>query len=96
MLFYSSYFSMMKIHMSSYALLITYVPSNKVTINISTYVFVESRANFNEIGDGFDHFVAHALSCTLDSEDVSVMGYGSIYFGSFNEVIHEDDWECLK
>ena len=39
--------------------------------------------------------VAHTLSCTLKSEDVSVMSYGGLRFGSLDEVIKEDDLVCL-
>ena len=37
----------------------------------------------------------HALSCTLESEDESVMGYGDICIGSLNEVINDVDLVCL-
>ena len=36
---------------------------------------VKLRVNFYNFGDEFNHLVAHALSCTFESEDVSVMGY---------------------
>ena len=37
----------------------------------------------------------NALSCTLESEDESVMDYGHIRFGSPNEVINDVDLVCL-
>ena len=60
-------------------------------ILINNTYYVELRAKSHEIGDGIDHLVAHALSCTLESEDESVMGYGSICFGSLNEVMNDDE-----
>ena len=54
-------------------------------------IFVESRANSHEIGDRFDHLIAHALSFTLKSEDVRDMSYGRLRFGSLDEVIKVDD-----
>ena len=52
---------------------------------------VESRPNSHEVGDGFHHLVAHALSCTLESEDMSIMGYGGLRFVSLDEVIKVED-----
>ena len=57
---------------------------------------VESKPNSHEVGDGFDHLIMHALSCTIKSEDESVTGYRSICFGSLNEVMDEDDLVCLN
>ena len=51
---------------------------------------VESRANSHDLGDGFDHLIAHALSCTLESENVRDMSYGGLRFGSLDEVIKVD------
>ena len=47
------------------------------------------------VGEELDHFITHTLSCTLESEDVSVMSYGGLKFGSLNEVIKVDDLVCL-
>ena len=55
---------------------------------------VESRANSHEVSDGFDHLTMHALSCTLESEDESVMGYGHICFGSLDQVMNDDELMC--
>ena len=35
--------------------------------------------------------IAHVLSCTLESEDESVMSYGSICFRSLNKVMNDDE-----
>ena len=59
-------------------------------------LFVESRANPHDLGDGFDHLVAHTLSCTIEDEVVCAKKYGSIYFGSFDEVSIGDDLGCLN
>ena len=61
----------------------------------NSFLYVESRPNSHEVNDGFDHLIMHALSCTLESEDKSVMGYGHICFGSLNEVINDVDLVCL-
>ena len=58
--------------------------------------FVESRPNSHDYGDGFDHLIAHALSCTLENEDVRDMSYGGLRFGSLDEVIKVDDFGCLN
>ena len=34
--------------------------------------------------------VVHTLSCTLESENVSIMGYGGLSFGSLDEMIKVD------
>ena len=47
------------------------------------------------VGEELDHFITHTLSCTLESEDVSVMSYGGLKFGSLDEVIIEDDMVCF-
>ena len=38
-------------------------------------------------GEEFDHLIAHALSCSHESEDVSVMSYGGLKFGLLDEMI---------
>ena len=38
--------------------------------------------------------ITHALSCTLESEDVKDMSYGGLRFGSLDEVIKVDDLGC--
>ena len=43
------------------------------------------------IGEDFEHLIAHALSYTLESEDVSAMEYGGLKFGSLDEVIKVED-----
>ena len=48
------------------------------------------------IGDDFEHLIAHTLSCTLESEDVSVIEYGRLKFGSLDEVIKVDDLVCIN
>ena len=58
-------------------------------------VIVESRAHSHDIGDSFDHLVAHSLSCTIKNDGVYEKEYESIYFGSLNEVINDDDLECF-
>jgi hypothetical protein len=52
---------------------------------------VESRANSHDHDDGFDHLVAHALACTLEDDVVCAKEYGSICFGSLDEVMTSDD-----
>ena len=39
------------------------------------------------VGDGYDHLIAHALSCTLESSVRCEMEDGEITFGSLNKVI---------
>ena len=45
---------------------------------------------------GFDHLIIHALSCTLESENESVMGYGHICFGSLDQVINDNELVSLN
>ena len=59
-------------------------------------VYAESRSNSHDLGDRFDHLVAHALSCTFEDDVVCAKEYGSICFGSLDEVIKVDDLGCLK
>ena len=47
------------------------------------------------IGEDFEHLIAHALSCTLESEDVSAMEYEGLKFGSLDEVIKVEDLVCF-
>ena len=47
------------------------------------------------IGEDFQHLIAHALSCTLESEDVSEMEYRGLKFGSLDEVIKVEDLVCF-
>ena len=60
----------------------------------NSFLYVESRPNSHEVNDGFDHLIMHALSCTLESEDQSVMGYGHICFGSLDQVMNDDELGC--
>ena len=46
-------------------------------------------------GGVFDHLVAYSLACTFENEVVSAKKYGSLCFGSLNEVINDDDLICL-
>ena len=57
---------------------------------------VESSANSHEVSDEFDHLIMHALSCTLESEDESFMGYGHICFGSLDQVMNDDELVCFN
>ena len=43
----------------------------------------------------FEHIIAHALSCTLENEDVSAMEYWELKFGSIDEVIKVEDLMCF-
>ena len=52
---------------------------------------VESRANSHNIDDEFEHLVAHAMSCTLESCVESVMGNEVLRFGSLDQVFNEND-----
>ncbi|XP_057548207.1 uncharacterized protein LOC130826654 [Amaranthus tricolor] len=52
---------------------------------------VESRANSHNIDDDFEHLVAHAMSCTLESSVGCVMANEVLRFGSLDQVLHEDD-----
>ena len=47
-------------------------------------------------GGEFDHLVAYSLACTFENDSVCAKGYGSIWFGSLNEVMDEDELECLN
>ena len=58
--------------------------------------YVDSRFNFHDFGDGFDNLIAHALFCTLESEDVRDMSYGGLRFGSLDKVIKVADLGCLN
>ena len=58
-------------------------------------VSVEARANFHDLGDNFNHLVAHALSCTNENDDVCAKKYGSICFEPLSEVMKNDDLEWL-
>ena len=53
-------------------------------ILLQTNVVVPSPKS-QAIGEEFDHRIAHALSCILESEDMSDMGYGGLQFGSLDE-----------
>ena len=57
---------------------------------------VESSSNSHDLGDGFDLLVVHALSCTIEDDVVCAKEYGSICFGSLDEVIKVDDLGCLN
>ena len=50
----------------------------------------------HDISDGFDHLIAHALSCTFKSEDVRDTSYGGLRFGSLDEVMKVNDLGCLN
>ena len=56
---------------------------------------VKLRVNSYEIGNAFDHLVAHAQSCTIEDDGVCEKDYRSICFGSLNKVINDDDLECF-
>ena len=53
---------------------------------------VESRANFDDFGNGFDHLVAHALSCTIEDDVVCAKEYRSICFGSLMGCLVHGFW----
>ena len=57
--------------------------------------FVRARANSHNNGGDFDHLVAYSMACTLESVKVCVMEYGTISFGSLDEVIDVDDLESI-
>ena len=42
------------------------------------------------------NLVAHAMSCTIDSGVGCAVGYGSLCFGSLDEVIKVGDFVCLN
>ena len=44
----------------------------------------------------FEHIIAHALSGTLESEDVSAMEYWELKFGSIDKVIKVEDLMCFN
>lgn len=44
----------------------------------------------------FDPLIAHAMSCTLEKEDVSAMRYEKLRFGSLQEVIKKLNLDCLE
>ena len=49
------------------------------------------------IGEDFEHLTARAVSCTLESEDVSAIEYGGLKFGSLDKVIKvDDDLVCIN
>ena len=60
------------------------------------FVSVESSSKSDLDGGEFDHLITYSLACTFESEIVSARKYESICFGSINEVIDEDDLECLN
>lgn len=47
------------------------------------------------IGEDFEHLIAHTLSCTLESEDVSAMEYGGLKLSTLDEVIKVEDLVCF-
>ena len=47
------------------------------------------------IGEDFVYLIAHIISCTLESEDVSAMDYGGLNFGSLDEDIKVEDLLCF-
>ena len=53
-----------------------------------------SKSHLN--GGEFNHLVAYYLACTFENEVMNAKKYGCICFGSLNEVIDEDDLECLN
>ena len=59
------------------------------------YHSIVSCLKSQAINKEFDHLIAHALSCTLESKDVIVMGYERSKFGSLDEMIKVDDLMCL-
>ena len=56
------------------------------------YHSIVSCLKSQAINKEFDHLIAHALSCTLESEEVSVLDYEGLKFGSLDEVIKVEDF----
>lgn len=44
--------------------------------DVFNFMGVESRANFRNVDDKFEHLVGHAMSCTLESSAEYDMVYG--------------------
>ena len=79
----------MKIFKSKHGILkINFSLVNFINTSIQT---VEARANSNNIDDGFEHLVAHAISRTLESGAECTMGSGVLRFGSLDQVFDDDD-----
>ena len=57
---------------------------------------VDSRADSRNIDDDFEHLIAHAMPCTLESGVGCAMGYGVLRFGSLDEVIDGDALGCFN
>ena len=53
--------------------------------------FVESRAKSHNIDDDFEHLVAHAMSCTLESGVECATENRMLRFGSLDQVLNDDD-----
>lgn len=53
-------------------------------------------SSFKSHFDRGEYLVAYSLACTFENDNVCAKGFGSICFGSLNEVIDEDDLECLN
>ena len=51
---------------------------------------VEARPNSRDVDDDFEHLVAHAMSCTLESGAERSTEYGSLRFGSLDNVMVND------
>lgn len=49
----------------------------------------------HNVGGEFDHPVTYPMACTFENEDLGAMEYGRIRFGSLNEMINDDDFECF-
>ena len=56
---------------------------------------VVSSLKSQAIGEEFDHLIPHALSCTFESKDVSIMTYKGLKFESLDEMIKVEDWVCF-
>ena len=62
----------------------------------STKQCVESSSKSPFGGGEFDHLVTYSLACTFENKVVSARKYESIYFWSLNEVMNDDELECLN
>ena len=52
---------------------------------------VEARANSYNIDDDFEHLVAHAMSCTLESGAECAMGSGVLRFDSLDQLFDDNE-----
>ena len=63
-------------------------------MSVGPIVYVEGRANSYNIEDDFEHLVAHAMSCTLESG--VVLGNGVLRFESLHQVFNDDDFKRFE